>query len=134
MARRIPISGVYAILGPNGVYVGEAGDCWKRDTLALAVALGWECGIVRELPGSIRLERLRAEGLVTRMFLQRGFPVVSKTVGHTPGQLVVPALRPDPFPLTSARIACWLVRPLRQLYGQWRYFRAQNEPARSLCM
>lgn len=24
------VSGVYAILGPNGVYVGESYDCWGR--------------------------------------------------------------------------------------------------------
>ncbi len=72
------VSGVYAILGPNGVYVGESGHCWSRGTLATAVKLGLPCGIVRELPGYTRLARLPVEAEVAQLFIARGLPVVSK--------------------------------------------------------
>lgn len=76
---RVPrISGVYAILGPNGVYVGESAHCWKRGTFALAVQLGLECGIVRETPGLSRLERIRQEAEVAQLFTARGLPIVSQ--------------------------------------------------------
>lgn len=79
-----PVPGVYAIHGPSGVYVGAAVDCWKRDSLLLAVKLGLECGIVREvsLAGASyykRHDRLRrVETAVADMFRRRGFHVVSK--------------------------------------------------------
>ena len=73
----VPICGVYAILGPEGVYVGESTDCWNRGTLDLAVRLGLECGIVRELSNSTQGERFRVETEVARLFRARGFPIVS---------------------------------------------------------
>ncbi len=71
------VSGVYAIAGPEGVYVGEAADCWHRSTLALAVRLGLDCGVVREMPGSTARERQRAETAVAYHFLTSGLMVVS---------------------------------------------------------
>lgn len=74
----IGTSGVYAIEGPFGVYVGQSWDCWSRGTLAIAVKLGWPCGIIRELPGSDDCERRRVEALIAQLFRDRGFAVVSK--------------------------------------------------------
>lgn len=71
------VSGIYAIEGPRGVYVGESADCWGRDTLRLAVMLGLECGIIREMPGADRLWRIRGERAVAQMFERRGFKVLS---------------------------------------------------------
>ena len=82
--RQAPVSGVYAILGPNGVYVGESCNCWTRGTLELATKLGWECGIVREMPGAGRLLRIRAEADVAKMFRARGFVVVSAFLNDPP--------------------------------------------------
>src|SRR5260221_8646008 len=80
--RPAQISGVYAILGPNGVYVGESSDCWGRNTLGLAVLLGLECGIIREMPHQARLARTRAEREVAQLFQRRGLPVVSSFMGE----------------------------------------------------
>lgn len=74
----VKVSGVYAILGPNGVYVGESEDCWNRGTLTLAASLGWQCGIVRETPEGERLLRIRVEAEVAGVFRKRGFPIVSQ--------------------------------------------------------
>jgi hypothetical protein len=77
-----PVPGVYAIHGPNGVYVGQSVDCWKRDSFLMAMKLGLECGIVREvsLRGASRqhLPLQRAEVAVAEMFRRRGFRVVSE--------------------------------------------------------
>ena len=70
--------GVYAIQGPNGVYVGQSADCGARHTLRLAVKLGWPCGIVRELPGATGDQRLAAEAQVARLFSCRGMRVISR--------------------------------------------------------
>jgi predicted transcriptional regulator len=80
--RRVPVSGVYAILGPNGVYVGESRDCWKRGTLATAILLGLECGIIRETPQVSRLARIRVEAEVAKLFQSRGMPVVSQYLNY----------------------------------------------------
>lgn len=77
------VSGVYAIQGPAGVYVGESRDCWYRGTLDLAVRLGLECGVVREV--SVRTHHERANTLIRQaaekevvaLFSRRGMFVVS---------------------------------------------------------
>ena len=80
---RMKVSGVYAILGPRGVYVGESADCWGRRSLGLAASLGLECGIVRETPAASRLERIRAEAAVAEIFHERGMTIVSEYLGCT---------------------------------------------------
>lgn len=82
---RRPLSGVYAIQGPNGVYVGQSSDCWGRSTFQFAIALGLECGIVRELDPRKSLEgRLRVEAAVARLFARRGLTVISHHRGRSP--------------------------------------------------
>jgi len=80
MAR--PLAGVYAIHGPNGVYVGQSTDLWGRSTFQFAMALGLDCGIVRELRGKGFDTRRRVEGEVARVFARRGFNVVSHHAGR----------------------------------------------------
>lgn len=80
------VSGVYAIQGPNGVYVGESHDCWGRATLRTAALLGFECGIVRELPGADRLARIRAEAEVAKIFKTRGLTVLSRFLTYSAPQ------------------------------------------------
>ena len=80
------VSGVYAVCGPNGVYVGESYDCWNRGTLELAAVLGLECGIVREMPGASRLELVRAEAEVAKIFQKRGMVILSKYLTYSAPQ------------------------------------------------
>jgi hypothetical protein len=77
------IVGVYAILGPNGVYVGQSLDCLNRGSLQLAIKLGLQCGIVREVrraypERAMRARLLRNESAVARLFARRGLSVVSR--------------------------------------------------------
>ena len=81
---RRPLAGVYAIHGPNGVYVGQSTDCWGRSTFQFAVALGLDCGIVREVQRKGEHGRRLVETEVARIFERRGFKVVS----HHPGRSV----------------------------------------------
>lgn len=75
------VEGVYAIAGLDGaVYVGESTDCWDRDTLKMAMRLGLDCGIVRELSNSTTKERRFQEALVAKLFRDRGLRVVSNHV------------------------------------------------------
>lgn len=74
--RKYPkVAGVYVILGPRGVYVGQSVDCWRRQTLRLAALLGLDCGIIREV--SRESQRLKAERDIGQLFKDRGFPVLS---------------------------------------------------------
>ena len=70
------VSGVYAICGPNGVYVGESADCWARSSLGLAASLGFDCGIIRELPGFSEELRRIVEKQIQDLFRRRGFNIV----------------------------------------------------------
>ena len=72
------INGVYAVHGNNCVYVGESVDCWNRSTLEFAVRLKLDCGIIRETPGASQSERQEVEAEVARLFIDRGFHVVSR--------------------------------------------------------
>lgn len=72
------VSGVYAILGPNGVYVGESTDCWGRNTLDLAVRLGLDCGIIRETPKLTTFQRRLIESSISGLFRSRGMKIVSR--------------------------------------------------------
>lgn len=74
------INGVYAILGPNGVYIGESQDIEHRETYKLAAQLGLDRGIVREFPiRTSRTGRLKAERDVANLFRSRGLPVVTNS-------------------------------------------------------
>lgn len=82
-ARVEKVSGVYAILGPHGVYVGQSANCWNRGTFSLAVGLGLPCGIMRELPGASNLDRQREEAVVAKIFVARGLHVCSHFNGRS---------------------------------------------------
>lgn len=79
------VRGVYAINGPAGVYIGESFDCWNRGTLNMAVCLGLDCGIIRELPSANTWERIQAETEVAKMFASKGFTVISYHGGKLHG-------------------------------------------------
>lgn len=83
--KRRRLAAVYAIHGPSGVYVGQSVDCWNRTNFQLAIILGLECGIVRELHGRANTPegRLRAEADVAALFARRGFRVVSSHRGRS---------------------------------------------------
>ena len=104
MARR-QVAGVYAIHGPNGVYVGQSVDCWGRTTFQFALALGLDCGIVRELPRKSFAGRRRVETEVARIFARRGFKVVSHHAGRSlAGRYLAehenaPPIAPQPAPV-----------------------------------
>ena len=70
------ITGVYVVQGPAGVYVGEAVDCFARNRKINILGIPW--GIVRELPGSTRRERIAVERQVADAWEARGFVIVSR--------------------------------------------------------
>ncbi len=80
---RLPkVAGVYAILGPDGVYVGESTDCWNRSTLVFAVRLGLDCGIIREANCATKDGRLTNEYEVQELYKSRGFPIIYGDYTH----------------------------------------------------
>jgi hypothetical protein len=72
------IAGVYAVNGPAGIYVGEADDCFRRNNFVMKLGLDW--GIVLEMPGSTKQERMVAEGETADAWAARGFAVVSRNL------------------------------------------------------
>ena len=68
---------VYAIEGIDSVFVGISKKGCANTLLSIATALGWNCGVVRELPeGTTRAAARRAGYAVAKAFMARGFRVV----------------------------------------------------------
>lgn len=71
------VRGVYLVIAPAGVYVGESGDCDSRDPLYYARLYGRNCGVVCEMPGSTRAQRELVEDFVAMTLSSAGVALLS---------------------------------------------------------
>lgn len=93
-----PNAGIYVVMGPLGVEVGEAADVEKRNFEYTRLGIPWVC--VRRMPGSTRKERCHAEVEVADSFEYMGFVVV--TCNSTKKKSVVQTLVNN-NPVTKAK-------------------------------
>lgn len=71
-----PHAGVYAVIHPNGVEIGEAKNVFERNSEYTRFGIRWT--VARSMPGSTGVERRKAEREIADVVCSLGYTVVTQ--------------------------------------------------------